>query len=91
MKENKGVLAKKKKTEEKKMTNVFTSTEATKIETIYRLLEENGLSQTQFAQRFEIPLRTVQDWCNGRRCPPPYVIKMIKALLHSKENGGMEK
>ncbi len=31
--------------------------------------EKTGLSQTQFASRFAIELRTLQDWEQGRRSP----------------------
>ena len=32
-----------------------------------------GLSQTAFAKRAGIPLRTVQDWCGEKRACPAYV------------------
>lgn len=32
-----------------------------------------GLSQTTFAKRAGIPLRTVQDWCGEKRACPAYV------------------
>lgn len=48
---------------------------------IAQICERYGLSQTALAKRFEIPLRTVQDWHAGRRVPPSYVVKMIIELL----------
>ena len=48
---------------------------------IARICEDYGLSQTALAKRFDIPLRTVQDWHAGRRKAPDYVIKMIGRLL----------
>lgn len=48
---------------------------------IARICEEYGLSQTALAKRFEIPLRTVQDWHAGRRVPPGYVKSMIIEIL----------
>lgn len=45
------------------------------------LCKRYGLSQTELARRFEIPLRTVQDWHAGRRTPPDYVVNMLHRLL----------
>lgn len=45
------------------------------------LCKRYGLSQTELARRFEIPLRTVQDWHAGRRKAPDYVVKMMDRLL----------
>ena len=45
------------------------------------ICERYGLSQTALAKRFDIPLRTVQDWHAGRRKAPDYVVSMIVRLL----------
>lgn len=37
------------------------------------LVDRTGLSQTAFAKRTGIPLRTVQNWCAGSRDCPAYV------------------
>lgn len=37
------------------------------------LVDRTGLSQTAFAKRAGIPLRTVQGWCLGERDCPAYV------------------
>lgn len=49
--------------------------------TIKNICESYGLSQTELSRRFEIPLRTVQDWHRGLRTPPAYVVTMIEKLL----------
>lgn len=49
--------------------------------TIKQICETYGIRQTELSRRFEIPLRTVQDWHSGRRTPPPYVVNMIVKLL----------
>lgn len=49
--------------------------------TIKKLCEAYGISQTALARRFDIPLRTVQDWHAGRRKPPAYVVNMLTDLL----------
>lgn len=48
---------------------------------IKEIIAAGGLTQTEFAKRFGIPLRTVQGWCLGERTPPPYVIALIRAAL----------
>lgn len=48
---------------------------------IAELCKRYSLSQTELAKRFEIPLRTVQDWHGGRRKAPDYVVNMIDRLL----------
>ena len=53
--------------------------------TIKELCEKYQISQSELARRFEIPLRTVQDWYAGRRTPPPYVVNMLIQLLELKK------
>lgn len=45
------------------------------------LCKRYGLGQTELARRFDIPLRTVQDWHGGRREAPDYVVGMMEQLL----------
>lgn len=45
------------------------------------MCERYGLSQTGLAKKFDIPVRTVQDWHAGRRKAPDYVISMMTRLL----------
>jgi len=49
--------------------------------TISELIKKYGLTQTEFAQYFSIPRRTVQNWCGGQRECPPYVIMMAAEIL----------
>lgn len=53
--------------------------------TIRELCEKYGMGQTALARRFEIPLRTVQDWYSGRSTPPVYVVKMLDRLLNIEQ------
>jgi putative transcriptional regulator len=53
---------------------------------IAEICEAYGLSQTALAKKFEIPLRTVQDWHAGRRNPPAYVVNMMVKLLIIERN-----
>ena len=49
--------------------------------TIKEICAEYGLSQIELSRRFDIPIRTVSDWCRGLRTPPDYVVRMIEELL----------
>lgn len=44
---------------------------------IKELRQRTGLSQNEFAEYFEIPLRTIQEWEQGRREPSDYILKMM--------------
>lgn len=39
-----------------------------------------GLSQSKFAEYFGIPVRTLQEWEQGRRTPPDYLIELLKRI-----------
>lgn len=45
--------------------------------TIREKLKEKGISQTAFAKRYGIPLRTVQGWCLGQRNPAEWLKEWI--------------
>lgn len=45
------------------------------------LRSQTGLSQIKFAEKFEIPVKSLQNWEAERTVPPPYVIFMIKSIL----------
>ena len=49
--------------------------------TIKSICASHGISKTELSRRFDIPLRTVQDWFGEKRNPPRYVVNMISALL----------
>lgn len=48
---------------------------------IAALCQRYGLTQSELARHFGIPLRTVQDWHAGRRTAPAYVVDMMNQLL----------
>lgn len=52
---------------------------------VRELCREHGLTQRALADRFGIPLRTIEDWCAGKRKPPEYVVRMMSELLQSKK------
>ena len=61
-----------------------------KLQAIYRfynmpfrdMVYAAGYNQNTFAQRFCVPLRTVQHWCNGDRECPLYFRLAAAELLH---------
>ena len=46
-------------------------------ERLKELRKELGLSQAKFAERFGIPLRTLQDWEYGKREVRSYIVDMM--------------
>lgn len=49
--------------------------------TVPELIKKYGMTQTGFSQFFNIPLRTVQNWCGGQRECPSYVAAMASEIL----------
>jgi hypothetical protein len=50
-------------------------------ERIKELRKELGLSQAKFAEKFGIPLRTVQDWEYGKREVRSYIVNMMYKII----------
>jgi transcriptional regulator with XRE-family HTH domain len=54
---------------------------------IKELRMQTGLSQSNFASKYSIPLRTVQSWeceaASSRRSCPPYVYDVLKAQVEN--------
>jgi len=53
--------------------------------TILELRQKTGLSQSQFAKRFHLNVRTVQTWEQGTRKTPDYVIWLIARVIELEE------
>ena len=53
--------------------------------TILELRKKTGLSQSQFAKRFHLNVRTVQTWEQGTRKTPDYVIWLIAKVIELEE------
>ncbi len=45
-----------------------------------QLLNELHTTQADISRRYEIPLRTVQNWATGVNRCPPYVLSMLRRL-----------
>ena len=44
-----------------------------------------GMTQKEFAEYFNIPLKTLQKWEQGERTPPRYVTELIKYKINKEE------
>lgn len=53
-----------------------------KIEEIRNLTH---LNRTKFAERYGIPLRTVEDWEHGKSNPPAYVVDLLERVVREDE------
>lgn len=51
---------------------------------VKRLRAASGMSRTEFAEYFEIPYRTVQNWELGLRECPEYVAKLMRYVLKNE-------
>lgn len=52
------------------------------------LIENSGMNTTQFAEYFEIPYRTIQNWKLGLRECPEYVLKLMQYKLNNEKAKG---
>lgn len=50
-------------------------------EDFHNLVKQTGLSLTKFAERYEIPLRTVENWSGGQRKASDYIIKLLARVV----------
>lgn len=55
---------------------------------IKELRKKTGLSQSMFAQKFHIGIRTLQSWECGARKAPGYVVFMIARIIDLEEKYG---
>lgn len=56
--------------------------------TIKEIRHKTGLSQSQFARKFHLNVRTLQTWEQGVRKTPPYVIWLINRVTELEEPSG---
>ena len=45
------------------------------------IVAQTGLSLAKFAERYGIPLRSVENWSGGQRTAPDYVIKLLARVV----------
>jgi putative transcriptional regulator len=53
--------------------------------TIKELRMKTGMTQKAFAEYFNIPVRTIQDWESERRTPPEYVVELIEYKIKKED------
>ena len=49
--------------------------------TIRDMRTQLGVTQSEFAARYNIPFRTVQNWETGLRKPPEYIVKLLEGRI----------
>ena len=52
---------------------------------IKELRTSTGMTQTEFGEYLNIPMRTIQNWEGGQRNCPEYVIELIKYKIDKEE------
>lgn len=40
-----------------------------------------GISRAEFSRRYNIPLRTLENWESGDREPPKYVLELLERVV----------
>ena len=65
----------------RKSTVIITEDDSDTIARLKRMRAYAQLTQEEFAQKFEIPVRTYQKWENGDRTPPDYVVHMMEIIM----------
>lgn len=49
--------------------------------TIREIRSITGLSQAKFAEKYEIPKRTLEKWEQREHKAPPYIIKLLERVV----------
>lgn len=53
--------------------------------TIRDLRVKTGLSQKEFAEKFQIPIGTIRRWDQGQNDAPKYIIFMMERIIELEE------
>lgn len=49
--------------------------------TIKEIRSAAGLTQAEMAEKLHIPKRTLENWDEGKRTPPNYIVELIQYRL----------
>lgn len=49
--------------------------------TIKEMRELLGLTQKQFASKYNIPQRSIENWESGKRTPPQYLLQLLERVV----------
>lgn len=55
-------------------------------ERIKKLRKDMELSQSKFANKYSLPVRTLQQWEQGRGAPPEYIVIMMEKLYEYEKD-----
>ncbi|MCI6648709.1 MAG: helix-turn-helix domain-containing protein [Lachnospiraceae bacterium] len=58
---------------------------------IKELRKQTGLSQSKFAAKFGIPVRSLQQWEQGRSAPPEYLVRMMSYIMQLEKKRNQDK
>ena len=45
-----------------------------------------GISRVAFSRKYNIPIRTLEDWDAGKKNPPDYVMDMLERIVNEDKN-----
>ena len=45
-----------------------------------------GISRAEFSRRYNIPIRTLEDWDAGRATAPEWVYKLLERVVNEDKN-----
>ena len=46
-----------------------------------------GISRAAFGRKYNIPIRTLEDWDAGKKNPPDYVLDMLERIVNEDKEG----
>lgn len=49
--------------------------------TIKEIREKSGMSRVEFSKKYDIPIRTIEDWEHEKRKCSPYLEKLLKRIV----------
>lgn len=55
--------------------------------TVKEIREALGISRAEFSRRYNIPIRTLEEWEAGRRTPPAWVPELLQRLIDAEKDG----
>ncbi|NLA70182.1 MAG: helix-turn-helix transcriptional regulator [Clostridiales bacterium] len=54
---------------------------------IKEIREKTGLNKKEFSEKYCIPYRTIQNWEDGQRNPPEYVVMLLARVVEFENKG----
>ncbi len=57
--------------------------------TFKELRQQSGMNQKQFGEYFDIPYRTIQNWEEGQRQCPEYLLKLMQYKLQKESRNSI--